>query len=270
MQEHKVSSLQTRNGFGFYRAPHLEATGELIHAFSTRQGGVSPPPFHSLNLSNNTGDKEAHVRKNREILTSAFGLLPSVLLTVNQIHQADILIIDSPSPEDFSGASCDAIITDRPGIAIGVLTADCVPILLFAPESCTVAAIHVGWKGTALNLCGKTIRVMAEKFEAHPENLIVAVGPSIGLCCYEVDESLLSIFSQYNDSWHKWAEPSESGRWRLDLPRASIDLMTASGVRNENIAWFNTCTHCQENLFFSYRRDKGITGRQISFIMLKP
>jgi len=270
MQRHNGSFFQTRKGLGFYRAPHLEATGEVVHAFSTRRGGVSPPPFHWLNLSIETGDREAHVRRNREILTGVFGLPPSVLLTVNQIHEDDILIIDSPSPGDLSRAACDAIITDRPGIAIAVLTADCVPILLFAPESRTVAAIHVGWKGTALNLCGKTIRVLVEKFGAHPENLMAAVGPSIGRCCYEVDESVRPVFSQNNDSWHRWAAPSPSSRWSLDLPRANIDLITTSGVRNENIAWFNACTHCQENLFFSYRRDGGITGRQISFIMLRP
>jgi len=269
VERHSVSSLQTRNGVEFYRAPHLEATGQLIHAFSTRLGGVSRPPFHSLNLSLDTGDKAVHVRKNRKILADAFGLAPSVLLTVNQVHEDEIRIIDSPSPEDHSGAFCDAMITDRRGIAIGVLTADCVPILLLAPETCTIAAIHVGWKGTALNLCGKTIRVLAERFGADPENLMAAVGPSIGPCCYEVDEPLRSIFSQNNDFWDRWAQPSASGRWGLDLQRASIDHMTASGVRNENIVWFDVCTRCQEALFFSYRRDGGITGRQMAFIMLK-
>lgn len=269
MQRHTVSSIQTREGLEFYRAPHLEATGQLIHAFSTRPGGVSPPPFHSLNLSINTGDKETHVRKNREILTRAFGLLPSVLFTVNQTHGDDILVIDSPCLENFSGASWDAIITDRPGIAIGVLVADCVPILLFDPKRRTVAVIHVGWKGTALNLCGKTIRILVEGFGTHPENLLAAVGPSIGLCCYEVDESLRSVFLRSNDSWDRWAKPSASGRWRLDLQRANIDLMTAFGVRKANIAWFDICTRCQANLFFSYRRDGEMTGRQTAFIMLK-
>ena len=269
MQRHDASSLQRANGLGFYQAPHLEATNQLIHAFSTRLGGVSPPPFDSLNLSINTRDKESRVRQNREILASAFGLLPSVFLTVNQIHEDHILIIDSPSLDGFSEATCDAIVTDRPGIAIGVLTADCVPILLFAPERCTAAAIHVGWKGTALNLCGKTVRGLQERFGARPENLTAAVGPSIGQCCYEVDEAVRSVFSQHDDLWHKWTEPSAPGRWRLDLPRANIDLMMATGVRNENIAWFNICTFCREDLFFSHRRDGGITGRQISFIMLR-
>jgi hypothetical protein len=262
-------SSQTKERIGFYEALHLKKTGKVMHAFCTRRGGVSPAPFQSLNLSVNTGDREGHVRKNREVLTRAFGFPPSALLTVNQIHEDRILIVEAPDQEDFSRASCDAIVTNRPGIAIGVLTADCVPILILDPGRCIVAAIHVGWKGTALNLCGKTIRVMVERFGAHPENLLVAVGPSIGPCCYEVDEPVRSGFSQRYSYWREWAEPSGSDHWRFDLPRANRDLLVASGIGNENIARCHLCTDCHEDAFFSYRRDGGITGRQISFIMLK-
>jgi len=269
MLEQDVSSIQTRNGVGFFRARHLEATGRISHAFSTRFGGVSPPPFDSLNLSTSTGDKTSCVRKNKNILMRTFGLLPSVLLTVNQVHGDSLLIIDSPLPPVLSEAAHDAIVTDRPGIAIGVLTADCVPVLLHDPERPAIAAVHVGWKGTALNLCGKTIQVFEERFGTRPENLLVAVGPSIGPCCYEVDEFVRRAFSRHEGRWQKWAKPQAPSRWRLDLPRANVDLMTSAGVSDENIVWFNACTHCREDLFFSHRRDGGVTGRQISFVMME-
>ncbi|MBW2057687.1 MAG: peptidoglycan editing factor PgeF [Deltaproteobacteria bacterium] len=264
-----ISSLRTGGGLGFFRAAHFEATGLVVHAFSTRQGGVSPAPFDSLNLGMSSGEKEANVKKNREILTRAFGFSSRALVTARQIHGDDILVIDSASPEGFAGAPCDAMVTDRPGVAVAVLTADCLPLLLLDPVHRTVAAVHLGWKGTALNLCGKTVGLLRERFGARPECLLAAVGPSIGPCCYEVDESLRSSFTLEEHRWDHWARPSGSGRWKLDLQRANIDLMTDSGILEGNIVWFDICTRCREDLFFSYRRDGEMTGRQMAFIMLK-
>lgn len=203
------------------------------------------------------------------MLATAFGIHSSVLCTVHQIHGTDILIVDGSSTTDFSRASCDSIIARRPGIAIGVLTADCVPIMLFDPEHRTVAAIHTGWKGAAGNLPGKTVRTMVDQVKTQPGKLVAAVGPSIGPCCYEVDERVFFAFSRHNDSWPKWAKAVSGNRWMLDLPQASVDLLIASGIRQENIVFFDICTCCHQNLFYSHRRDKGTTGRQISFIMLK-
>ncbi len=269
MEKLGVSSLQTKGGLGFYRAPHLEATGRLIHAFSTRQGGVSPPPFESLNLGFDTGDKAIHIRKNREILTDAFGLSPSVLLTVNQVHEDGILVVDSAWPQDYSGASCDAIISDRPGLAIGVLTADCVPVLLFDPDHLTVAVIHAGWKGTSLDLPGNTVATMVDRFNTRPENLMAVVGPSIGPCCYEIDEPVYSVFSRRHDSRSKWTKGVSPSSWMLNLPQGNVDLLVESGVRRENVVLIDICTRCRRDLFYSHRGDRGTTGRQISFIMLK-
>ena len=250
-------------------APEFEATGRLIHAFSTRQGGVSPPPFHSLNLSLNTGDKEAYVRKNRHILATALGFSPSALLTVNQVHGDSILIIDSSSMRVLSGARCDAIVTNRPGIAISVLTADCVPILLADPDRKAIAVIHAGWKGTASDLPGKTVRTMADRFKTQPENLLVTAGPAIGPCCYEVDARVYAAFSHHKDHWAEWSRGASQNHWMLNLPLANIDLLVQAGVRRQNIHLFEICTHCQSEHFYSHRRDNGATGRQIAFIMLK-
>ncbi|NIQ40118.1 MAG: peptidoglycan editing factor PgeF, partial [Proteobacteria bacterium] len=261
--------LQTRNGLGFYQASHLDASGRVIHAFTTRQGGVSPPPFHSLNLSTSAGDQETYVKSNREILMRTFGLDPSVLLTVNQVHEADILILESSTPAEVSRVSRDAIITKRRGIAIGVLTADCVPILVFDPVHRAVAAIHAGWKGIAGDLVGKTIRTMIDRFETRPEKLRAAVGPSIGPCCYEVDDPVRSALSHYPDGWSKWAKAVSPRSWMLNLSQASVDLLLGSGVRPDNLVFFDICSHCHPDLFYSHRRDNGRTGRQISFVMLK-
>jgi YfiH family protein len=268
MDQH-ISSIQTRDGLGFFQAPILKDTNRIVHAFLTRLGGVSRPPFDSLNLGLNSEDGASSVRTNRKILARAFDLPDSALLTVRQVHGDRILTVDTSSAEDFAETQCDAIITDRPGIALGVLTADCVPILLFAPDCGAIAAIHVGWRGTALNLSEKAVAGVARRFGARPENLRAAIGPCIGPCCYEVDETVRSVFLQHGDLWEEWANPSAEGRWKLNLAKANMDLLRAAGLRDKNIVAIDLCTHCQRELFFSFRRDKGMTGRQISWIMLR-
>ena len=269
MPTYDRSSLQKKDKLEFYQAPHLETTGRLIHAFSTREGGVSGPPFDSLNLSFKAGDRETNVRENRELLTRTFGLSSHVLQTANQVHGDTVLTIDSSSPEDPSRTCGDAMVTNRPGIAIGVLTADCVPILLFDPNHEAVAVLHAGWKGTARDLSGKTVRTMMDRFDTDPQALLAVVGPSIGSCCYEVDHAVWVAFSRHHDRWSRWATQVSDERWMMSLSRANIDLLVESGIRPKNIAIFEICTCCQGDLFYSHRRDDGQTGRQIAFIMLK-
>jgi hypothetical protein len=264
-----VSSIQTREGLGFFQAPILKDTNQLAHAFLTRLGGVSQPPFDTLNLGFNTGDRASSVSKNREIVTRAFELPDSALTTVRQVHGDRVFIVDASSPDDLSKTPCDAIITDRPGIALGVLTADCVPILAFDPEGPSIAAIHVGWKGTALDLPGKVVAVMARRFGVYPENLRAAIGPSIGPCCYEVDEAVHAAFLRRGNLWKNWAHDSGEGRWQLNLAKANRDLLRAAGLHETNIVSIDLCSCCERALFFSFRREKGATGRQISWIMLK-
>jgi copper oxidase (laccase) domain-containing protein len=111
---------------------------------------------------------------------------------------------------------------------------------------------------------------MAERFGSEPQKIQVAVGPAIGPCCYEVDTGVRSAFSIRHDGWPTWARAVSRERWMLNLPQANLDLLVESGIRPDNIALFEICTHCESELFYSHRRDNGTTGRQIAFIMLKP
>jgi len=263
-----VSSIQTRDGLGFFQAPILEDAHRVVHAFLTRLGGVSQPPFDALNLGFNSGDTASSVSKNRKILARAFDLPDSALTTIRQVHGDRVLIVDGSS-ENFSETLCDAIITDRPGIALGVLTADCAPILVFDAEGPSIAAIHVGWKGTALNLPGKVVAILVRRLGARPENLRAAIGPTIGPCCYEVDEAVRAAFLEHGHLWQNWAHESDEGRWKLNLGKANRDLLRSAGLRETNIVSIDLCTYCLGKFFFSFRRDKGMTGRQISWIMLR-
>ena len=268
MDQH-FSSIQMRDGLGFFQAPILKTTNRVAHAFLTRLGGVSRPPFDTLNLGFNTGDNASLVSQNRKTLVKAFALPDSALTTVRQVHGNRVLTVDGSSTPVFSKTSGDAMVTDRTGFALAVLTADCVPILLFAPDCEAIAAIHVGWRGTALNLPGKVVALLAGRFGARPESLRGAIGPSIGPCCYEVDETVHDAFLDHGNLWHDWARESGEDRWRLNLAKANRDLLTAAGVPENNIEAIDLCTHCQNELFFSFRKDKGMTGRQVSWIMLR-
>lgn len=270
IKRYGASSLQTKNALPLYLAPHFEETGEVVHAFSTRQGGVSPPPFDSLNLGLKAGDDETHVRENRRIFAKALGLDPATLLTASQVHGNNILVLESPDPRGFSESSCDAIVTDVPGILIGVLTADCVPILLFDSRHRAVAAVHVGWKGTALGLVEKTVATMIDQYDTDPREVLAAVGPSIGADCYEVDGRVRAAFSSYGGRWSRWARRISGKGWILNLAGANVDLLVGSGVPREKIVLFDICTHCEKDLFYSYRAESGRTGRQIASIMVRP
>lgn len=242
-----------------------------VQGFTTRHEGVSRSPYNSLNLGMGTDDQKFNVEGNRSLLASAFGIDADALVTVRQTHGSDILVIDEPNDDytHFLGIESDAIITSRPNVMIGVCVADCVPILLLDPKRNVAAAVHAGWQGTAAKLVSKTVAGMKSVFGCHPGELQAAIGPCIGSCCYEVDSQVRQAFAGADIPWDAFASPSGNGKWRLDLAGTNRDLLLTAGVPAESVQSAGMCVCCQKDLFFSYRRDKGETGRQMGFIMLK-
>jgi len=243
-----------------------------VQGFTTRHEGVSRPPYNSLNLGTNTLDQPHNVEGNRSLLTRAFGITQDALVTVKQVHGTDILVIDEPN-EDYShflGLEGDAIITNQPGVMIGICVADCAPILLLDPQNKVIAAVHAGWQGTAARLAAKTVAGMQSLFGSDPDQLQAFIGPSIGKCCYEVDGPVRQAFVQNNIVWDGCAEAGGEGKWHLDLVAANRELLREAGLSAARIQTSDMCVSCHYELFFSYRRDSGETGRQMGFIMLKP
>ena len=240
--------------------------------FTTRHEGISRPPYNSLNLGTTTLDQQHNVEGNRSLLTRAFGIAQEALVTVRQTHGSDILVISEPN-EDYShflSVESDAIITNQPGVMIGVCVADCVPILLLDPEKRVIAAVHAGWQGTAAGLVAKAVAGMKYQFDCQPAALQAAIGPCISPCCYEVDAPVRQAFIQNGIQWDDCAEKCGEDKWRLDLAAANRELLIAAGVPSSAIQVSGLCVSCQREQFFSYRRDSGETGRQMGFIMLKP
>jgi YfiH family protein len=255
-----------------YLEPQLfNRAGISCHGFTTRHEGVSRPPYNSLNLGTSTLDSIHNVKGNRSLLARAFGTRIDKLVTVTQVHGTDLLVIDAPNPDysHFLKLECDGIITNQPGLMIGVCVADCAPLILLDPVKRGVAALHAGWQGTAGKIAQKGVDALVALFGSEPSDILAAVGPSIGRCCYEVDAPVRDAFKKEGGSWEEYAVETADGKWQLDLSLANVHQLLEAGIPRENIETTELCVSCHQDTFFSYRRDHGETGRQMGFIMLK-
>lgn len=253
-----------------YLQPSWVTDSALKAGFSTRNGGVSRPPYNSLNLGYNTEDPRYNVEGNRSTFARAFDLPPHLLLTVRQVHGTDILVIDEENPDfsHFQTVECDAVITNQPGIMIGVLVADCYPVLLLDPVRQVAAAVHVGWRGAAAGIIGKAVEAMVNGFDCRPADLLAAIGPGIGAHKYEVDRPVRDAFRAGSGYWDAISREVALGQWQLDLQQSCRLQLEGAGLAPARIETAQECTCCHRELFFSYRRDGGLTGRQLGFISL--
>lgn len=244
---------------------------DLVCGFTTRNGGSSRAPFNSLNLGFNSGDQPTQVEANRAAVARAFELEPHLLLTVNQVHGTEILVIDQPNPEvsHFQRVSCDAIMTNQHHILIGILVADCFPVILYDQRRRVAAVIHLGWRGTAAGLLGRTVQAMQEIFACRSADIRAAIGPGIAAHSYEVDRPVRDAFRQGTDQWARIARETSLGHWELDLQKSILLQFDAAGVERAAVDILEECTCCNKETFFSYRRDQGRTGRQMGFILLR-
>ena len=251
--------------------------GPVIHAFSARQGGVSRGPFATLNLGQSVGDDTAAVHENRRRFFGRFDIESSRVVRVKQVHGDQVLVVDAPLTRrpGFPGilieepARYDAMITNLPGFALVVSTADCVPILIQDPVKKVIAAVHAGWRGTAERIAAKALAALEAVYDASPLTCRVAIGPAIRQCCYEIDQPVKEALAGAVGR-DVGLVPSRSGHWRADLPGINCAILHEAGVPLESIEDVGLCTACRPDLFFSHRRDHGHTGRMMNFILILP
>lgn len=206
-------------------------------------------------------------------VATAFGIPPERLITVNQVHGEDIIKIDAQGLAaggvDPAIVEADAMITNAKGVALGVETADCVPILLYDPVGPAVAAIHAGWRSTVKKIVRKTIRKMHEEFGSDSCMMMAAIGPAIGPECYEVDEPVMAEVRAAFPFWQRVSQERGGGRWLLDLAGTNALELKEAGLDDKNIHLIGLCTACRRDMFYSFRAE-GRTGRMLSVIMLTP
>jgi YfiH family protein len=253
------STLKIKNGIPYFEIPELAKLGWVRHAFLTRQGGVSLPPYGSLNLTDKNGDREKFVSQNKNLVAAAFGIDSNRLILLNQMHQDKIIIIRDPFNALPSLLEYDALITNAQNLFPGILTADCLPIFVVDRKKKVIAAIHAGRQGTALHITTKVLKKIEEEFGCSSEDFLITFGPSIGPCCYEIDEKV------FHPEWEPFSTSRGSGKWMVDLAQINIAHMKKEGIEERQISWIDLCTHCHNDLFFSYRKE-GRTGRQLSFV----
>jgi len=256
---------------------NLSKFREISHFVSSRIGGCSTPPYASLNLSFNVGDDPQKVLKNRQRLAEAIGNPLSNLTTAKQIHDCRVTVVSEPlrgnGATDYSGAidATDAMVTRVPEICLMILLADCVPMILYDPIKRVVGVTHAGWRGTLQAIAQKTVRVFQRDFGTSPQDMVAAIGPSIGPCCYEVGPSVLSQIEHLWGTSKGYVRKESSGdKEHFDLWEANRRQLMRAGIPTGNIEIAKICTHHHPDLFFSYRHAKGKTGRFGAGIFLRP
>jgi hypothetical protein len=231
----------------------------VVQAVFTRQGGVSPAPWHSLNLGSTVGDEVRHVASNRQRALSAVGRSEDSIYDVWQVHSAVVSRGDAPRPSHIEHQLADAIITNRPAVTLLMRFADCTPILLFDPLQKAVGLVHAGWQGTVKNVVGRAVEAMHATYGTHPANILAAIGPSIGPDHYEIGPDVISQVQRAFGSDSSGLLPKHHERFHFDLWAANRLLLEQAGVRMIETA--GLCTACHLHDWFSHRAEKGQTGR---------
>ncbi len=226
--------------------------GRVKHAFFTRQGGVSEGIFAALNVGLGSSDDPEHVRENRRRSAYALDLPETALVTAYQVHSPDVAVVEAPW-EAGQGPKVDGLVTDKPGIALGILTADCAPVLFADSRAGVIGAAHAGWRGAVGGVLDATLAEM-EKLGARRNRIAAAVGPCIGRMSYQVGPEFPAPFlaETADNARFFLPDPTSEGRWRFDLPGYVVAKLKTLGVGGAEALPYDTCA--DETRFFSYRR----------------
>lgn len=263
--------VSKKKTIAYLQAPIFSGCDFLVHAFCTRVGGASQDDYKSLNISFREGDEEFRVLANWDKLATAFEIPMENFLVLNQVHGDGIFII-KPHGEYFNSReqlNYDAIVTNRTNLAICIKTADCVPVFIVDPVKKVIAAVHAGWKGSALAITAKVVRLLKSQYGSEAQDLLAAIGPSIGPCCYEVDATAADAFRSHSHCETFLIPGKRKNRWMLNLVEVNHAQLRDAGLPAEHIDVSGWCTMCNQDAFFSHRGSGGITGRQINFLMIK-
>jgi len=234
----------------------------IIHKITQKSSKQSC--LNSLAL--HTNEPQVEILKNRQLLSDEFKEMKFIV--ANQTHSDHIVVIDEQNQSGWESMEsaindCDALITNQKNLMLTILTADCVPVLLFCPKKNVISAIHAGWKGTEQQITLKALHKMIEAFEVKAEDIIASIAPSILGCCYEVSKEVALKFEAYPNAYK-----IKNETYWLNLPLINQLQLESIGVKTENIEQSGICTACHSDKYFSYRKECGCSGRFMSMIGL--
>ncbi len=250
----------------YFRFDGLPHNGVAQHAVFSRHGGVSSAPFNSLNMSMSVPDERDRVYANRRRVYGLFGRDTDTVVHAHLVH-GDTVARVTQADNGTWVEHVDGLITNQPGTVLSMNFADCTPIFLYDPRRHAIGLGHAGWRGTVVDLPGAMVRAMTEHFGSDPADLVAAVGPCIGPCCYEVGEVVISAVESAFDRPETLLRLPDAGHKRahdndhrfFDLPEANRRNLQNAGVKTVEMS--GHCTACRTDLFFSHRAEKGKTGR---------
>lgn len=242
-----------------YRFEQLNGDPALVHAVFTRLGGVSRPPFASLNLGHSVGDDPVAVEINHQRMCQALHIQRSQIVTCHLIHSPHVWVVTAADKGRVVGHG-DAMVTADPGVYLGMRFADCAPILLHDPQRRAVGLAHAGWRGTAVNVATAVVQAMVGELGCSPQTMTAVIGPAIGRCCYQVGEEVIQAVEAAMGQDGSGLFSRRNGRHAyFDLWEANRRQLAAAGVGRVVVA--GLCTACRTDRFFSHRGERGHTGR---------
>lgn len=271
----KKLNIQTIDGVMLVTFPHFDKTELIKHCFSTKIGGVSEGIYDSLNLGFTRGDKEDNVRENYRRLCKVIGINQEDLVFSHQVHKTNIHVV---SAEDKGKGyvrsndlrEIDGLITNVPGVPLITFYADCVPLYFLDPVKKAIGSSHAGWRGTVGKIGKITVERMIETYGSDPKDILVGIGPSIGLCCFEVGEEVAIEFKKaFPSHQDDIIKAGQMDKYMVDLWTANKYALLEAGIAEKNIQITDLCTKCNTDYFYSHRGHHGKRGSLAALMELK-
>lgn len=264
---------QTQNGVTYYFSDGIAAAGGARHGFSTRLGGVSEGMWESLNLGPSRGDDPDHVRENYRRFFAATGVDGKRLAMTNQVHGGVVRTVTTADlrsdPYDKLSYEADGLMTDLPGVALVIYSADCIPILFYDPARRVVAAVHAGWRGTAAGIASAAVERMKDVYGSNPPDILAAIGPGIGPDCFETHEDVPNAMTAaLSTAVLQHIKIKENGKFAVDLKNINAMRLLQAGLDPAHIAVSDVCTACRPDLFWSHRKLGTSRGSMAAAIQL--
>ncbi len=259
----------TKKDVTYFASPLLQKTGLIRHCFTARHGGISPAPFNSLNFSAAREKNKGNIIRNYETVAEVFGLDTDNFYIINYAHGFNIFSVDNCENEkgiyNKNMPVCDGLSSNTRGKTIITLHSDCLPLFFLDTKNRAIALCHAGWKGVYSHITLKAVDFMQEKYGTRPKDILAAIGPSIGPCCFEVRKD---VYGCFKNEFGCFAVSEKDGKMFVDLWKACASDMMAAGIPAKQVNISFICNACDKSTFFSHRRDKGRTGAMMAFMQL--
>lgn len=262
--------LNEIDDFKYLTFPILNEYEGLLHCFTTRKGGVSKGAYESMNLGFGTGDDEESVTRNYHIMTEKLGIKIKDIVETNQTHTNNIRYVTDKDKgkamKDPEYTDIDGLYTDKKNVALMSFHADCNAVFFYDPVKKLIGLCHAGWRGTVTNITGKMIDALVD-LGSNPADLMAAISPSLGQCCFEVDKDVADLFISTNIKYKDFMT-RKGVKYHFDLWEINKYNMVQSGMNENNIDISGLCSKCNNDLFFSHRGQKGKRGLMTGIIMM--